>query len=109
MNPVNTTLKVKSARFEFGDKSERWWLCSSGLPIELVEILPLATVTGTSFGGLPMSEMRTVRGMRDLFGPEMRAEDYLVATAIAAGLTSTPLQVKYQAHQQTMMSVPLVH
>ena len=29
-----------------------------------------------------MSEMRTVRGMRDLFGPEMRVKDYLRNTAI---------------------------
>lgn len=29
-----------------------------------------------------MSEMRTVRGMRDLFGPEMRVKDYLVKTAV---------------------------
>jgi len=29
-----------------------------------------------------MSEMRTVRGMRDLFGPEMRVKDYLIKTAI---------------------------
>lgn len=29
-----------------------------------------------------MSDMRTVRGMRDLFGPEMRARDYLMKTAI---------------------------
>ncbi|MBN2231134.1 MAG: histidine--tRNA ligase [Candidatus Thorarchaeota archaeon] len=29
-----------------------------------------------------MSEMRTVRGMRDLLGPEMRVRDYLIATAI---------------------------
>ncbi|TFG99777.1 histidine--tRNA ligase [Candidatus Thorarchaeota archaeon] len=29
-----------------------------------------------------MSEMRTVRGMRDLFGPEMRVKDYLMKTAI---------------------------
>jgi histidyl-tRNA synthetase len=29
-----------------------------------------------------MSDMRTVRGMRDLFGPEMRARDYLMSTAI---------------------------
>ncbi|TFG32040.1 histidine--tRNA ligase, partial [Candidatus Thorarchaeota archaeon] len=29
-----------------------------------------------------MSEMRTVRGMRDLFGPEMRVRDFLMKTAI---------------------------
>jgi histidyl-tRNA synthetase len=29
-----------------------------------------------------MSEMRTVRGMRDLYGPEMRVRDYLIATAV---------------------------
>ena len=29
-----------------------------------------------------MSDMRTVRGMRDLFGPEMWVKDYLVKTAI---------------------------
>ncbi|MGY5880741.1 MAG: histidine--tRNA ligase [Candidatus Thorarchaeota archaeon] len=29
-----------------------------------------------------MSDMRTVRGMRDLFGPEMRVRDYLMKTAI---------------------------
>jgi histidyl-tRNA synthetase len=29
-----------------------------------------------------MSDMRTVRGMRDLYGPEMRVRDYLIATAI---------------------------
>ncbi len=29
-----------------------------------------------------MSELRTVRGMRDLMGPKMRIHDYLVATAI---------------------------
>jgi len=73
---------VKKTGFEFGDKSERWWLCSSGLPIELEDTPPPASVTESSFGGLPMSEMRTVRGMRDLFGPEMRVKDYLVATAI---------------------------
>lgn len=70
-------------RFEFGDKCERWWLCSSGLPIELVDTPLPASVTGLNFGGFPMSEMRTVRGMRDLFGPEMRVRDYLMKTAIA--------------------------
>lgn len=29
-----------------------------------------------------MSDMRTVRGMRDLFGPEIRARDYLMKTAV---------------------------
>ncbi len=29
-----------------------------------------------------MSDMRTVRGMRDLYGPEMRVRDYLITTAI---------------------------
>ena len=29
-----------------------------------------------------MSEMRTVRGMRDLYGPEMRVRDYLIETAV---------------------------
>jgi len=35
-----------------------------------------------SFGGQIMSDMRTVRGMRDLYGPEMRVRDYLITTAI---------------------------
>jgi histidyl-tRNA synthetase len=35
-----------------------------------------------NFGGQIMSDMRTVRGMRDLYGPEIRARDYLIATAI---------------------------
>jgi len=47
-----------------------------------VNIPPPASVTGLNFGGFLMSEMRTVRGMRDLFGPEMWAKDYLVKTAI---------------------------
>ena len=29
-----------------------------------------------------MSEMRTVRGMRDLYGPEMRVRNYLIETAV---------------------------
>jgi histidyl-tRNA synthetase len=35
-----------------------------------------------SFGGQIMSDMRTVRGMRDLYGPEMRVRNYLITTAI---------------------------
>ncbi|TXT55744.1 MAG: Histidine--tRNA ligase [Candidatus Thorarchaeota archaeon] len=39
-----------------------------------------APVTGTISGDDTMSEMRTVRGMRDLMGSEMRVKDYLVQT-----------------------------
>jgi histidyl-tRNA synthetase len=35
-----------------------------------------------SFGGPIMSDMRTVRGMRDLYGAEIRIRDYLISTAI---------------------------
>ncbi len=41
--------------------------------------LPVANV---NFGGIQLSEMRTVRGMRDLFGLEMRVRDYLISTAV---------------------------
>jgi len=78
----NTTLKVGKYRFAVGDKHERWWLCSSRVSIELENTPSPTSFTGTSFGGIPMSDMRTVRGMRDLFGPEMRAKDYLMKTAI---------------------------
>jgi histidyl-tRNA synthetase len=43
---------------------------------------PVHFVTGKSFGGLVMSEMRTVRGMRDLYGPEIRIRDYLIQEAV---------------------------
>ncbi len=43
---------------------------------------PPLLVTGMNFGGIQLSEMRTVRGMRDLFGLEMRVRDYLVSVAI---------------------------
>jgi histidyl-tRNA synthetase len=33
-------------------------------------------------GGIKMSEMRTVRGMRDLMGQEMQVKNYLMATAV---------------------------
>jgi histidyl-tRNA synthetase len=39
-------------------------------------------VTDTNSGGFAMSEMRTVRGMRDLMGPEMRVKNYLISTAV---------------------------
>ncbi|TFG34836.1 histidine--tRNA ligase [Candidatus Thorarchaeota archaeon] len=44
--------------------------------------LPPMTVAGMNFGGIQLSEMRTVRGMRDLFGLEMRVRDYLVNIAV---------------------------
>ena len=39
-------------------------------------------VTDTNSGGFAMSEMRTVRGMRDLMGPEMQVKNYLISTAV---------------------------
>jgi histidyl-tRNA synthetase len=43
---------------------------------------PPAFVTGVSFGGLMMSEMRVVRGMKDLYGQEIRIRDFLIETAV---------------------------
>jgi histidyl-tRNA synthetase len=39
-------------------------------------------VTDANSGGISMSEMRTVRGMRDLMGPEMQVKNYLMAIAV---------------------------
>jgi histidyl-tRNA synthetase len=39
-------------------------------------------VTDTISGGISMSEIRTVRGMRDLMGPEMEIRNYLMTTAV---------------------------
>lgn len=39
-------------------------------------------MTDTNSGGIAMSEMRTVRGMRDLMGSEMQVRNYLMATAV---------------------------
>jgi len=39
-------------------------------------------VTDTNSGGISMSEMRTVRGMRDLMGSEMQVRNFLMATAV---------------------------
>jgi histidyl-tRNA synthetase len=43
---------------------------------------PPVFVAGMSFGGLTMSEMRVVRGMKDLYGQEIRIRDYLIKTAV---------------------------
>jgi histidyl-tRNA synthetase len=39
-------------------------------------------VTDVNSGGISMSEMRTVRGMRDLMGPEMQVKNNLMAIAV---------------------------
>jgi len=40
------------------------------------------SVTEVNFGGMQLSEMRTVRGMRDLFGLEMQVRNYLISVAV---------------------------
>jgi histidyl-tRNA synthetase len=48
----------------------------------IVKLPPPHPVTDTISGGISMSEMRTVRGMRDLMGPEMEIRNYLMTTAV---------------------------